>query len=57
MMLTVSDTHPTLQSGDPLGIKDVSDHSVGLDLVESSSLSTSDDTSGILTTDMSELLL
>lgn len=52
-LLTVSDTHPSLQASDTRGVKDIPDHAVRLDLVKPSTLSTSDDTGGILATDKS----
>jgi hypothetical protein len=47
-VLTVTNTHPPLQALNPLGIKHIPNHSVCLDLVETTSGSTSDDTSCIL---------
>jgi hypothetical protein len=44
----MTDTHPSLQALNPLGIKHIPDHSVCLDLVETTSRSTSDDTGCIL---------
>lgn len=56
-LLTVSDTHPSLQASDARGVKDISDHAIRLDLVKPSTLSTSDDTGGILATDKSAQVL
>jgi hypothetical protein len=54
---TMSNTHPSLHTRDGRGVKDVSDHTIGLDLVESSTSTTGDYTSGILTSDRLVLLL
>jgi len=52
-LLTVTNTHPSLKTSDALAVKDVLDHTVRLDLVESSSRSTCHDTGCILTTALS----
>lgn len=45
---TVTDTHPSLQSTDGRSVEYISDHTVGLDLVESTSGTAGNDTSCIL---------
>ena len=45
--------HPALQTGDTLRVKDITDHAIRLDLVETSVRPASHDAGGILTTDYS----
>lgn len=52
-LLTVSDTHVALQASDGLRVEDITDHAVGLDLVEATSRTAGDDTSCVLATKMS----
>lgn len=51
---TVPDAHPAVQGGQRVGVEDVSDHSVGLALVETSLGPASDDTARILTAVLEE---
>lgn len=50
----MSDAHPAIQGGESMGVKDVSDHSVGLALIETSLGPASDDTACILTAVLEE---
>ena len=48
-MPTMSHSHPTNQSREGTGVKDISDHSIGLALVKAAFWSASDDSTCILT--------
>lgn len=51
---TVPDAHPAVQGGQCLSVEDVSDHAVGLALIEASLGPASDDTTRILTAMLEE---
>lgn len=51
LLLTVTDTHVTLEASDGLRVKDITDHAVGLDLVEATTRTAGDDTSCVLATE------
>lgn len=46
----MSDTHVALEASDGLRVKDITDHAIGLDLVETATRTAGDDTSCILAT-------
>lgn len=46
----MTNTHPALEASDALGVKDVADHAVGLDLVEATTRSAGNDSSRVLAT-------
>lgn len=47
-VLTVADTHPALETSNSSLIKYIPDHTIRLDLIESTTRPASDDTSGVL---------
>lgn len=49
-VLTVTDTHPALETSNGSLIKYIPDHTIRLDLIESTTRPASDDTSGVLAT-------
>lgn len=49
-VLTMTDAHPPLETLNTLGVEHIPDHTVGLDLVETTARATRDDACCILTT-------
>lgn len=49
-VLTVTDTHPAFETSNGSLIKHIPNHTIRLDLIESTTRPASDDTSGVLAT-------